>query len=222
MHELDRCVVFVGSQVLLDGYVRSFDGGVMRVESEEPVLGSIAPGTEVSTLVFDEIRGECHYWAVADQSRARGVDLVSVEMIQSVQKRGVARVRTEIPLTGVLEPHPGSAPTSAAASGADPDREPDGAASPGQPIAFTVLDVSAHGMQAWSKVPVRVGRRFTFRFTAARAPLPLTAEVLRVQESRTGYRYGCRFVNQDERSAEELFRFVMQEQGAQRRNRLLG
>lgn len=220
MHELDRCVVFVGSQVLLDGYVRSFDGGVMRVESEDPVLGSIEPGTEVSTLVFDEVRGECHYWAVAEQSRARGIDLVSVEMIQAVQKRGVARVRTEIPLSGRVEPQPGSG--HGPADGTDADAFADDGSPAREPVAFTVLDVSAHGMQAWSKASLAPGRRFSFLFTATRSPLALTAEVLRVQESRTGYRYGCRFVDQTERSAEELFRFVMQEQGAQRRNRLLG
>ena len=224
VHELDRCVVFAAGVVVLDGYVRSFDDAVMRVESEDLLRGTVEAGNELSALVFDEVRGECHYWAVAGHVRARGVDLVEVAMVQAVQKREVSRVRTQLPCTGELEPQPGFLPLPTSDESLDETRSPTltvGGPS-GGPFAFTVLDVSAHGMQVQSAVKLASGRRFAFVFTHTRVPLSLTAEVMRVQESMTGYRYGCRFVDQRERSAEELFRFVIQQQGAQRRNRLLG
>jgi hypothetical protein len=220
VHELDRCVVFVGSQVLLDGYVKSYDDGVMRVESEDPLRGPVEPGNELSALIFDEVRGECHFWARVGQVRARGIDLVGVEIVQTVQKRGVARVRTLLPCIGELEPLPESAEVLAKRRASE-QQEADLDLPALEAIAFTVLDVSAHGMQVQSRVKLAPGRRFGFVFEHARIPLALTAEVIRVQESLTGYRYGCRFIDQRERSAEELFRFVMQQQGAQRRNRLL-
>jgi len=215
VHELDRCVVFSGSQVLVDGYVRAFEDGVMQVESEDVLRGGADPGDEVSLLVLDEIRGECHYWAQVGRVRARGLDLVDVEMVQAVQKRRVARVRIDLPCSGTLEPQPGFA------AAADASARAEGAPS-GGPLTFTVLDVSAHGIQVRSRARLTVGRRFTFVFEHTRVPLALTAEVLRAEESLTGYRYGCRFVDQHEQSAEELFRFVLQQQGLQRRNRLLG
>ncbi|MHB1489864.1 MAG: PilZ domain-containing protein [Cellulomonas sp.] len=215
MHELDQCVVFSGSQVLVDGYVRAFEDGVMQVESEDVLRSGADPGDEVSLLVLDEIRGECHYWAQVGRVRARGLDLVDVEMVQAVQKRRVARVRVDLPCSGTLEPQPGFTAATDASGGAE------GAPS-GGPLTFTVLDVSAHGIQVRSRARLTVGRRFAFVFAPTRVPLALTAEVLRVEESLTGYRYGCRFVDQHERSADELFRFVLQQQGLQRRNRLLG
>lgn len=218
MHELDRCVVFDGSQVLLDGYVRSFDDGTMQVESEDVVRGGVEPGTELSLLVLDEVRGECHYWAQVARVRSRGLDLVDVEMVQAVQKRRVARVRVDLPCSGTLEPQPGF---EASAGSATVTTDAPGSPS-GGPLAFTVLDVSAHGIQVRSTTRLTVGRRFGFVFAHTRVPLTLTAEVVRVEESLTGYRYGCRFVDHGDRSSEELFRFVMQQQGLQRRNRLLG
>ncbi len=216
MHELDRCVVFSGSAILVDGYVRAFEDGVMQVESEDVLRGGAEAGDEVSLRVLDEVRGECHYWAQVGRVRARGLDLVDVEMVQAVQKRRVARVRIDLPCTGTLEPQPGFAAAAETAEGAA-----EGAPS-GGPLTFRVLDVSAHGIQVRSTARLTVGRRFSFVFPHTRVPLALTAEVLRAEESLTGYRYGCRFVDQHERSAEELFRFVLQQQGLQRRNRLLG
>jgi len=187
----------------------------MQVESEDVLRGGVEAGAEVSLLVLDEVRGECHYWAQVARVRARGLDLVDVEMVQAVQKRRVARVRLDIPCSGTLEPAPGFA--------AAPDgRETVEGAPSGGPLAFTVLDVSAHGVQVRSKARLAVGRRFAFVFAHTRVPLALTAEVVRAEESLTGYRYGCRLVEQHEQATEELFRFVLQQQGLQRRNRLLG
>lgn len=225
MHELDRCVVFSGSQVVVDGYVRSYVDGVMRVESDDLLAHRVESGAEVSALVFDSVRGECHYWARAGVVDARGLELVAIEIVQTVQKREVARVRTQLPYVGVLEPLPGTPSVaddgSSGETGAGDGEEQHEGAARGRPLVFTVLDVSAHGIQVQSKAKLVAGRRFSFVFEQARVPLDLTAEVIRVTESMTGYRYGCRFVDHREHDAEELFRFVMQQQGFQRRNRLL-
>lgn len=89
------------------------------------------------------------------------------------------------------------------------------------PLRFTVLDVSAHGMRMMSQTALPSGSTVRFVFPELSDAFWLQAVVVRAQPSRTGTHYGCRFVETSPRETDELFRYVLRTQGAQRRQQML-
>ena len=128
--------------------------------------------------------------------------------------RAVARVAVAVECEGFV--------TLPAGAGDGPDEGADGADAAGeQPLRFTVLDVSAHGMRMMTTTVLPPGSTVRFVFPELSDAFWLQAVVVRAQPSRTGTHYGCRFVETSPRETDALFRYVLRTQGAQRRQQTL-
>ncbi|WP_028049323.1 PilZ domain-containing protein [Cellulomonas sp. URHD0024] len=199
MHSLARCALAAGDRVL-DGYVAACGDGTLMLRADHGVRGELRVGDDVQVLVLDDVRGEVRYSGRVARVSVTTVYVADLELRSMLQKRQVARVKIAQLCTGVLQ------------SSQDADRS----------ITFVVLDLGAHGMRISTTARLTEQDRITFQFPTPDRAVPLDAEVLRSQRTRTrSTHYGCRFVGLREREADALFRFVMQTQAAQRRTRLL-
>jgi hypothetical protein len=235
MHELEPCTVRLRGVQVLEGYVRSFDDGLLVLASDHAVR--VDEGEDVVVRVLDGVRGECEYAGTIAAATVNGLTLAGVELLGSIQKRTAARVTVSVPCTGTVrlawaEPHeragaldaPG---LGAAAAGADAQSvgPVDGAEPAGEateiPVKFTVIDVSAHGMRMMCSTVLPPGSTIRFVFPELSDDFRLEAVVVRAQESRSGNHYGCRFVGTTPRQTDDLFRYVLRTQGAQRRQQML-
>ncbi|MBB2924868.1 PilZ domain-containing protein [Cellulomonas cellasea] len=213
MHELSPCTIRAAEDdVTVVGFVRAFEGDTLTIGSEDLVRG-LAAGGDVTVQVLDEVRGECLYAGFVQRVAGDQVEIADVDLVATLQKREVARVRTSVPCRGVV-----TRPAEVFLEALDDDHAPH----PGgeHDLDFTVLDISAHGMRVLARDTVPVGSVIRFEFPELDAPFLLAAVVVRVQESRTGMHYGCRFEGTTDREADALFAYVMRTQGAQRRERL--
>lgn len=213
MHELSPCTVRAADDdVTVVGFVRAFEGDTLSLGSEDLVRG-LTVGADVTVQVLDEVRGECLYAGFVARVAGDQVDIADVDLVATLQKREVARVRTSVPCHGVV-----TRPAEAFLEGLDGEEH----APPGgdHTLDFTVLDISAHGMRVLARDSVPVGSVIRFEFPELDVPFLLAAVVVRVQESRTGMHYGCRFEGTTDREADALFSYVLRTQGAQRRERL--
>lgn len=250
MHELSACTIRTDGGAIVNGYVREFVGDVLMVRAEHIVRGFEA-GQDVTIEVLDEVRGECLYAGFVTRVGAGGVDIADTELVSTLQKREVARVRISLPFTGTLHPRPrgvlpqvrldtSDLPADDAETQPETESEPETESGSGTgttriasadpsapdgssgPVRFVVLDISAHGMRMHSQQTIPLGVVVRFRFDGTREPFVIDALVVRSQESRTGTHYGCRFTGMTPRETDELFRYVMKTQGEQRRERLRG
>ncbi|GEA87929.1 PilZ domain-containing protein [Cellulomonas cellasea] len=213
MHELSPCTVRAADDdVTVVGFVRAFEGDTLTIGSEDLVRG-LATGGDVTVQVLDEVRGECLYAGFVSRVAGDQVEIADVDLVATLQKREVARVRTSVPCRGVV-----TRPAEVFLEALDDGQVPH----PGgeHDLDFTVLDISAHGMRVLARDTVPVGSVIRFEFPELDAPFLLAAVVVRGQESRTGMHYGCRFEGTTDREADALFAYVMRTQGAQRRERL--
>lgn len=213
MHELSPCTVRAADHdVTVVGFVRAFEGDTLTIGTEDLVRG-LGVGGDVTVQVLDEVRGECLYAGFVSRVAGDQVDIADVDLVATLQKREVARVRTSVPCHGVV-----TRPAEVFLEGVDAGEHTPPVGDHG--LDFTVLDISAHGMRVLARDTVPVGSVIRFEFPELDTPFLLAAVVVRVQESRTGVHYGCRFEGTTDREADALFAYVMRTQGAQRRERL--
>jgi c-di-GMP-binding flagellar brake protein YcgR len=196
--ELDPCVVrAITGELLARGFVREHDGVTMLVEADHFTGVWLEPGDPAVVEVMSSHKGACTYNATVSFSAARRIGLVGLALQAVVQQRSALRVPTALPLrvTEVME---------------------NGVRVPlDEPLDVVVVDVSAHGMRLRSATEVEPGVQLVVTLEAGRTTLDLVAEVLRREEVRGGSAYGCRFLGLREREADELFRFVLEEQRRQ-------
>jgi hypothetical protein len=200
MHDLARCAVTAGDGVLA-GHVAAFTDGTMTVHADPGGDGEgiLRIGDDVDVLVLDDVRGEDRYSGWIARVGATTVRVADLELVSTLQKRKVARVRIVQSCTGVVT-------------------SPEGGT---RSIDFVVLDISAHGARISTTAEIAEHERVTFRFPTRDRLVDLDAEVLRVHRTVSGSIHcGCRFVGVDEKDTDALFRFVLHTQGAQRRTRL--
>ncbi|MCC2307507.1 PilZ domain-containing protein [Cellulomonas chengniuliangii] len=247
MHELATCTINVDGGASVTGFVRVFDGDMMMIGVEAP-LRALEPGSDVTVEVLDEVRGECLYAGYLSRVGPDGMDIADVALVSTLQKREVVRVSTHVACTGTAlarwtdaehgapvtgPPAAASAPavptqsTGSAVEGVDGgEDEPVEASEPVEAeahegdLAFTMLDISAHGMRILSQATLQPGQRIRFLYEELPSPMLLEAVVVRAQPSRTGTHYGCRFLGLTSRQTDDLFRHVLQTQGVQRRERM--
>lgn len=226
MHELEPCTVRLRGVQVLEGYVRSFDDGLLVLASDHAVR--VDEGEAVVVRVLDRVRGECEYSGTIAEATVNGLTLAGVELLGSIQKRTAARVTVSVPCAGTarlawVAPQEGSGvvgalPEPGAEAGAGDPAE----AKPTEiPLKFTVIDVSAHGMRMMCTTVLPPGSTIRFVFPELSDGIRLEAVVVRAQESRSGNHYGCRFVGTTPRQTDDLFRYVLRTQGAQRRQQML-
>ncbi len=236
MHELATCTVHADGVAGAPGFVRVFDGDLMMIGVEEPPRG-LEPGVDVTVEVLDEVRGECLYAGYLSRVGADGMDIADVALVSTLQKREVVRVSTHVACTGTAiarwsdpqagppapAPVPVAAPDAAApeaAENAEPAENADAPEAYEGNLAFTMLDISAHGMRILSQASLAPGQRIRFLYEELPEPILIEAVVVRAQQSRTGTHYGCRFLGLTSRETDALFRHVLHTQGAQRRERM--
>jgi hypothetical protein len=196
MHELARCVLVAATGPQVTGHVERSGPGMLLVRSQEPDA-PLSPGVAVEAHVLDEVRGEVRYGATVYSIEGDLVELGDLMQLSVRQRRGAARVRVHLTCQGAIE----------ARAAQQPSRE----------TVLAVLDISATGVRVLLKEAVHVGTVITLEFPTRDGLVPLRAEVLRTEESRTGWRYGCRLIDLEPRQSELLFRYVLLTQGEQRR-----
>ena len=242
MHELATCTVNVDGGASVTGFVRVFDGDMMMIGVEAP-LRALEPGSDVTVEVLDEVRGECLYAGYLSRVGPDGMDIADVALVSTLQKREVVRVSTHVACTGTALARwtdaehgvPAPEPPAVAAAPAVPTQSTgpgvevvDGEDEPAEDepeahegdLAFTMLDISAHGMRILSQATLQPGQRIRFLYEELPSPMLLEAVVVRAQPSRTGTHYGCRFLGLTSRQTDDLFRHVLHTQGVQRRERM--
>jgi hypothetical protein len=224
MHELALCTVEIDGAAVLRGYVRTFEDGVLWMGTEGIVRG-VPEEAHARLIVLDDVRGECVYVGEVARVTADTVAFTGVELLSTVQKRAVARVAVTVECEGFARvPWTAEHTAEGDDGGAGPagGGEDDGREHGDEfALRFTLLDVSAHGMRMMSQTELPPGSTIRFVFPELSDAFWLQAVVVRAQPSRTGSHYGCRFVETSPRETDELFRYVLRTQGAQRRQQML-
>lgn len=196
--ELDPCMVrTVTGELLARGFVREHDGVSMVVEAEHATGTWLEQGDVVVAEVMSSQRGACTYDAVVAFAVGRRVALSDLNLREVVQHRSALRVPTDLHYR-VSYRMEGSAPVLL-----------------DEPLDILVIDVSAHGLRFRAADELEPGSRLLLTFEVARGPLDLVMEVLRAEAVRGGFAHGCRFLDLREREADEMFRFVLEEQRRQ-------
>lgn len=217
MHELALCTVEHDGRTVLDGYVRTFEDGVLWMGTEGIVRG-VAEDETYLLRVLDDARGECVYQGDVARISADTVAFTGVELLSTLQKRAVARVAIQVECEGYarLAAVEGEGEEHHEADPSDAEKDADEIR-----VQFTVLDVSAHGMRMMSQAELPPGSTVRFVFPELSDAFWLQAVVVRAQPSRTGTHYGCQFVETSPRETDALFRYVLRTQGALRRQQKL-
>lgn len=213
MHELALCSVENDGATVLTGHIRTFEDGVLWAGTEG-VLRGIGVGETLTVRVLDAVRGECVYVGEVARVTADTVAFAGVELLSTLQQRAAARVAVTLGCEGFLRV-PGTPHGPPQGEGGSAGHGPE------TPVRFTVLDVSAHGMRMMCPTELPPGSTIRFVFPELSDAFWLQAVVVRSQPSRTGTHYGCRFVETSPRETDELFRYVLRTQGAQRRQQTL-
>ncbi|HWS58935.1 MAG TPA: PilZ domain-containing protein [Actinotalea sp.] len=194
--DLEPCLVHTaGGELLARGFVRERDESSLVVEAKTFAGTWLRPGDPAVVQILSAARGRMTYDAVVAFSAPRRIGLVDLRLRSVVEQRAALRVPTAIPMqiSHVLD---GDVPVAV------------------EPFEILVIDLSVGGMRLSSAARLALGTRLAMVFTATDRPIDLTVEVLRVEEIRGGFAYGCRFEDATEREHDALFRFV---ESAQRR-----
>lgn len=233
MHELAVCTVRSTAGVEAVGFVREAGDGWLVVATEEDAIldPGWVPGVDVAVVVLDDVRGECSYRGETLEIRDDAIVVGLSALLGIEQKRSAARVRISIPCHGeVVVPWGAELDADGAPAAEAPAAEaPPAAAAPlageqkpaARELRFTVLDLSATGMRFMATWAVPTGAVVSFRLPVPGAAVRLHARVVRTTESRSGWHHGAAFEHLPASDAELLYRFVMREQGAQRRRQVL-
>ncbi len=184
MHELAGCRV-LASAVAVDGYVTSYTAGVLRLSLEAPLVGRLV-GDHVTVVVLDPVRGECSYRGLIGGGVGTDVDVVVVETLDRLQRRGAARAGYQVPCVALVHGDDGA-----------------------QTMAVSVIDVSATGLRFSSRRHLKVGTEVTVRLPEGGDVLEVRARVVRGEAGpRSTWRHGCEIVGSDERTKDRLYRLV--------------
>jgi hypothetical protein len=192
LHELAGCRLLTAASVI-DGYVDVYAAGVLRLRLEAPLTGR-AVGDPVTVQVLDPVRGECTYRGLLGRAVGLEIDVVVTQAVDQRQRRAAARAAYHCTCAAVVAGDDGP-----------------------EQFVVTVLDVSATGLRFSSKRRLSGGTVLTVRLPADRGTLELRARVVRLDEARAVWRYGCELVEPDDHTREALYRLVMRLQREARR-----
>lgn len=194
MHELALCCLMTKSGEV-DGHVVTFDGDVLTVELDTRLEGRLL-GDAASLTVLDPVRGLCRYSGLLGGMTDETVQLVVLERGVPDQRRSAARAYYRVGCVGKLETTDGT-----------------------QPLAMTVVDISASGVRFVTLDRLARGDVVRFPMPAGEGTVHLSARVLRIEEGQHEWRYGCELLDLDDRTRESLFRLVLGLQRAAARER---
>lgn len=202
MHEFDKCIVISKNGVnLAEGFVHEFEGESLKVCANGSF--SVFASQDVSIYIFNRIKGECLFSGKIKDFDDKNIYFTNVKFIRSEQKRDNTRVNKSLHyrITNKFE-----------------DKK---TVKIDRPIDIIILNISAQGMYISCNEKFSVGYRFPLVFKEAGRPIDLDVEILRCEENRGSYRYGCRFNGISEKNMDNIYRFVLHEQIEQRRRNIL-
>ena len=201
VHEFDKCVVFLKSGVKVsEGFVHEYESNTMKIYTQGQSTNSLVPQAEIYIYVYNSVKGECKYLGIVNKVSFNNIDVYDVSLVSSVQKRDNTRVNKQLKYK-----------ISACLNEKGEKRKLD------RPMEITVLNISAQGMYFNCDKKFETGLRFPLIFRDTPRPISLTVEIIRREEFPRSFNYGCLFVGISEKDMDEIFRFVLREQIAQRR-----
>ena len=191
MHELAACRLStkVGD---VDGHVVAYEGEMLTVTTEESLEGR-GLGDEVRVTVLDPVRGVCRYVGLLGDLDGHEVGVVVLERSMPDQRRSAARAYYRVDCAARLDS--------------------------GGPLPVTVVDISATGVRFVTGRRLEHGDVVRFTMPTDGDDVDLVARVLRIEEGRHEWRYGCELLGLSERTRETLFRLVLGLQRAAARRR---
>ncbi len=203
MHEFDKCILIDAAHTpVTEGFVRSFDNGVMEIMSPKDVAEWLQAGQSVQVHIFNSSLGECVYEGHVQSVMLLHIFLDGLHLVTNRQKRNNTRVGTELPY--LIRQY----------------QDADGVHPFDKPISVTIRNVSAAGVYFACKERFDIGFRFVFTFRETARDIPVTAEIVRRDISPGGFHYGCRFVDISEKDANEIHRWVFTQQIEHRREQI--
>ena len=202
MHEFDKCIIFSnGNAKFIEGFVHEYDAGTMRIYTQGKADDSIKPSVEVFVHVYNSVKGECKYIGVVDDVNYNNIKIVNVSLVSSIQKRDNTRVNKQLKYRISHYIKDGQRLKLL------------------KPVDITMLNISAQGFCLNCDQQYEVGFQFPLDFKETPRVIGLIAEIVRREDYTRSYNYGCKFVNISEKDMDDIFRFVLKEQIAQRRKR---
>ncbi len=191
MHELAACRLStkVGD---VDGHVVAYEGEMLTVTTDESLEGR-GLGDEVRVTVLDPVRGVCRYVGLLGDLDGDTVGVVVLERSMPDQRRSAARAYYRVDCAGRLDS--------------------------GGSLPVTVVDISATGVRFVTGRRLEHGDVVRFTMPTDGDDVDLVARVLRIEEGRHEWRYGCELLGLSERTRETLFRLVLGLQRAAARRR---
>jgi hypothetical protein len=195
--DFEECRVRTASgELIARGVVREHTASRATVEAKSYVGSWLAVGERAQLEVLTTDRGALTYDGIVDLAVARRIDLRDLRLREVVQQRAAVRVATHL----AVRVH----------SRIDEDGE----VQLDPPWTVVALDVSAHGARLLIERELVVGTRLGVVFDTGDTRVDLMTEVVRIEEIRGGFAYGCRFVDATERQHDLLFAYVLREQRA--------
>lgn len=204
MHEFDKCIIYSKESVkFLEGFVHEYETGTMKIYMQGKSDDSIRPSMEIYINVYNSVKGECKFVGVVEKTNFNNIEIADVIFVSSVQKRDNTRVNKQLKykISSFYE---------------DGEKH-----KLDKPIDITMLNISAQGIYFNCDEMLVVGYRFPINFKEMTRPINLIAEIVRIEEYPRSFNYGCIFVDISEKDMDEIFRFVLKEQIAQRRKRTI-
>ena len=204
MHEFDKCIIFTKDNLrFVEGFVHEYDKGVMKIYTQGESNSFIVPEMEVYINVYNCVKGECKYVGTVNRASFNNIEIGNISLISSLQKRDNTRVSKQLKYR-----------FSHYFEGGEKRRFD-------KPVDITILNISAQGIFLYCDRKFETGFRFTLLFRETPKPISLLVEVVRREEFPGSFNYGCKFVDISEKDMDEIFRFVLKEQIAQRRKNLM-
>lgn len=204
MHEFDKCLISSkDSRQVVEGFVHEYESGVMKIYTQGKPADFLIPSMKVNINVYNSVMGECKYTGDVKDITFNNIKIVNVGLISSIQKRDNTRVNKQLKyrITHSFN-----------------DKEK---VKLDKPVDITVLNISAQGICFNCDERFEAGFRFPLVFREATRNINLIIEVVRREEYTRSFNYGCKFVDISEKDMDDIFRFVLKEQIAQRRKRTL-
>ena len=199
MHEFDKCVMYTkyGTKAA-EGFVHEFEDSVMKIFTHGD-SNDLLPAEEVYIYVYNSVKGECKYKGTVAKIALNDTEIVNIGLISAVQKRDNTRVNKQIKYMM----------TNKIVNDQKVKLE--------KPVVISILNLSAQGLYFNCDEKYEHGLKFRLYFKETSRPINLLIEVVRREEYNRSYNYGCRFVGISEKDMDEIFKFVLKEQIAQRR-----
>lgn len=203
VHEFDKCLIFLSTgSKLAEGFVHEYEEGTMKVYTQGLSSSALVPGLDVLIYVYNSVKGECKFRGVVRKASFSNVEIENVSMVSAVQKRENTRVNKQLKYRIANYLQNGEKQKFS------------------KPLDINVLNISAQGLYFNCEQRFEVGFRFPLVFKEAKRPVYLTVEIIRREDFAQSYNYGCIFVDISEKDMDEIFRFVLKEQIAQRRKNM--